>query len=143
MSETVYVQYDEKTGDYVLPLPEKMCADLNWNSGDTLVWTMGEDGTIMLSKKEEPKPKLFMIDAVSSFRMRYVVEAACAEHAMDVVTMKEAQEFSQEHLDEMIVSAREVDEAEVLRQCDIDNSYARAWNDAHKLNAFTTSKGWI
>jgi hypothetical protein len=137
MSETVYVQYDSRSGDYILPLPEKMCADLGWSTGDTLVWTIKDDGTIMLSKKE---PKYFMVDAVSSFRMRYVVEADCAEHAADVVTMKQASEFSQDHMDEMIASVRQVDEAEILRQCDVDNVYASSWTNKHKLDVFVTRK---
>ncbi|MFN9959643.1 MAG: hypothetical protein ACK55I_41690, partial [bacterium] len=66
--------------------------------------------------------------------MRYVIECESAEHAKDVVTMKEAEEFSQLHLDETISYARVIDDAEYLRLFDEDNEYLKVWTDAQKFN---------
>jgi hypothetical protein len=64
------------------------------------------------------------------------------EYALDTVVMKEAKEFSQEHLDEVIVSHRVMDStAEALVQCDMDNSYCSTWTDDQKINAFFTREG--
>jgi hypothetical protein len=64
------------------------------------------------------------------------------EYALDTVVMKEAKEFSQEHLDEVIVSHRVMDStAEALVQCDLDNSYCSSWTDEQKINAFFTRDG--
>ena len=88
--------------------------------------------------------KWVMVECVSMFRMRYMVEAPeeHPEYALDTVVMKEAKEFSQEHLDEVIVSHRVMDStAEALVQCDLDNSYCSSWTDEQKLNAFFTREG--
>jgi hypothetical protein len=65
--------------------------------------------------------------------MRYVVECESAEHAKDVVTMKEAEEFSQLYLDETITSTRVIDDAEYLRIFDEDNDYLKDWSDEQKF----------
>lgn len=88
--------------------------------------------------------KWVMVDCVSMFRMRYMVEVPeeHPEYALDTVVMKEAKEFSQEHLDEVIVSHRVMDStAEALVQCDLDNSYCSSWTDEQKINAFFTRDG--
>jgi len=88
--------------------------------------------------------KWVMVECVSMFRMRYMVEAPeeHPEYALDTVVMKEAKEFSQEHLDEVIVSHRVMDStAEALVQCDLDNSYCSSWTDEQKLDAFFTREG--
>ena len=85
--------------------------------------------------------KWVMVECVSMFRMRYMVEVP-EEHpdwALDTVTMQEAKEFSQEHLDEVIVSHRVMDTAEALVQCDLDNGYCSGWTDEQKMNAFFTT----
>lgn len=51
---------------------------------------------------------LFVVETISQFRTRYVVECQEAEHAADTVTMEEADEFSQMHLGEIILSTREI-----------------------------------
>ena len=56
-----------------------------------------------------------LVECVSMFRMRYLVEAPAdhPEYALDDVTMNDAKEFSQEHIDENIISHRVVTEEEV------------------------------
>ena len=80
----------------------------------------------------------YLVETVSVFRIRYVVEAQCAEHAKDevtMVTMNDAsfREFSQLHIDEMITSTREIDQAEYLRLYDEDNPHFKDWTDEDKL----------
>lgn len=84
-----------------------------------------------------------MVECVSTFRMRYMVEAPAdhPEYALDDVTMQTAKEFSQEHIGEQIISHRVMSTAEALVQCDLDNSYCSEWNDDQKINVFFTREG--
>ena len=78
----------------------------------------------------------YLVETISVFRMRYVVEAECAEHAKDEVTMNndgKLHEFSQLHIDEMITSTREIDRTEYLRLFDEDNDYLASWDEDSKL----------
>jgi hypothetical protein len=75
----------------------------------------------------------YLVETISMFRMRYVVECESAEHAQDTVTMNEAEEFSQMHIDELVTSAREIDDAEYLRVFDEDNDYLREWTEGQKF----------
>ena len=79
----------------------------------------------------------YLVETVSIFRMRYVVEAWSASDAKDEVTMNndgQLHEFSQLHIDEMITSTREIDRAEYLRMFDEDNDYLQDWDEEQKLN---------
>ena len=75
----------------------------------------------------------YLVETIDFFRMRYVVECESAEHAKDVVTMKEAEEFSQLYLDETITSTRVIDDAEYLRIFDEDNDYLKEWSEEEKF----------
>ena len=55
----------------------------------------------------------YLVETVSMFRMRYVVEAEEIYHAADEVCMEAAEEFGQRHIAENIVSIREVSDEEV------------------------------
>ena len=89
-----------------------------------------------------PNTEWVLVDAVSMFRIRYMVEVPVgkAEWALDTVTMNEAKEFSQEHLGETIVSHRVLTQAEALAQCDIDNEYTADWTSEHKIQTFLTTE---
>lgn len=79
----------------------------------------------------------YLVETISMFRMRYVVEAENADHAQDEVTMNyggELAEFSQKHVDELIISAREIDRDEYLRLFDEDNKYLESWDEDQKFN---------
>lgn len=71
--------------------------------------------------------KLYLVETVSIFRMRYVVEAKEAEHACDEVVCEigneNFKEFSQKHVDECITSCWELTEEEYLDTFDQDNDY--------------------
>jgi len=78
----------------------------------------------------------YLVETVSVFRMRYVVEAKTASDARDEVTISvgdDFKEFSHLHLDEMISSTREIDQAEYLRIFDEDNVYLKDWTEDQKL----------
>ena len=75
----------------------------------------------------------YLVETIDFFRMRYIIECESAEHAKDIVTMKEAEEFSQLYLDETITSTRVIDDAEYLRMFDEDNDYLREWSDEQKF----------
>ena len=83
------------------------------------------------------KKKLYMVETVSIFRHRYVVEAKEETHALDEVTCfrgdTEFKEFSQKHVDECITSSREISKEEFLKMFDVDNDYLKDWNDKQKL----------
>ena len=68
---------------------------------------------------------LFVVDTISTFRHRYVIECKTLEHAYDTVAMEEASEFSQMHLGEQIVTGREIKRKEFDRM----NEALRAHGD--------------
>ena len=79
----------------------------------------------------------YIVEAISMFRMRYVIEADCAEHAADEVTMQNANEFSQLHLGEHISSVRQISDEEL---CDLffeDNPHLKDWPREHAFNYVT------
>jgi hypothetical protein len=105
--------------------------------------------------------KYVMVDTVSMFRMRYCVEVPddvgeeiyfkdgtrsfpCTpeEYAMDTVTCEEAKEFTQTHLEEVIVSTREVTLEEAVAQYRLDEpTLGEAWDDEIIINNSITPIG--
>ncbi len=145
---TVIVEEDPETGDLILPFPEGLCDQLGWEIDDTLNWEPNDDGSFTLSKKVETQ--WVLVECVSTFRQRYMIEVPVgvddfgkdkSTWALDTVTMNKAQEFSQEHLGEQIVSHRVVTKEEALALCDKDNDYTKSWDEETKMkNFFTTWK---
>ena len=83
--------------------------------------------------------KLYLVETVSVFRHRYVVEAKEEIHACDEVVMNvghayadDFQEFSQYHVDEMISSSREISMDEYVKLFDKDNDYLKNWTTEQK-----------
>lgn len=106
-----------------------------------LTWTAQEltkDQSVESTVKVEPENKIYIVEAISMFRMRYAVRCQSAEHAMDTVVLEEAEELSQEHLQEVISSTREVTEAEFLQIFDQDNGYLSSWDAERKLKFIHT-----
>lgn len=82
--------------------------------------------------------KLYLVEVMSTFRMRYVVEAREEEHAHDEVVMNEhdpelLREFSQEHIGTQIFSSRELSATDYMELFDKDNGYLKSWPDAKKI----------
>ena len=85
---------------------------------------------------------LYLVETISIFRQRYVVEAKEAEHAADEVVLNTSglynenfREFSQKHIDETITSVRKIKEKEYLRLFDEDNDYLQSWTDEKKKDS--------
>ena len=83
-------------------------------------------------------PKLVMVDVLSSFRMRYVVQVQDdIRDALDEVVWSEGspdfKEFSQKHIDPTaILDYREITEEEYLKLFNQDNDYLKEWTDEQK-----------
>lgn len=75
----------------------------------------------------------YLVETISSFRHRYVIECENGIHAIDTVTCEEAEEMSQHHIGETIFSNREIDDAEYIRIFNEDNDYLREWTDEQKF----------
>lgn len=98
--------------------------------------------------------KYIMVDTVSQFRMRYVVEVPddveegeypCTpeDYAMDMVTCEEAKEFTQHHLGETIVSTREVSLEEAIAQFRKDEPmFGESWGDEQITKSAITPIGY-
>jgi hypothetical protein len=142
MSYIVTLEKDPETGDLILPLPEKLLKETGWKTGDTLDWNDNGDGTFSMTKKEATT-EWVLVETVSQFRERYMVEVPIGKAlwALDTVVMNEAKEFSQEHLGETIVSHRVVSVEEALSMCDRDNAYCSSWSDDKKIDTFFTKEG--
>ena len=88
------------------------------------------------------KNKWVLVECISQYRMRYMVEVPedHPEWALDTVTMEEAKEFSQHWLGETIFSHRVIeDEQTAVALCRADNTYIDPWNDDQVKNAFFTT----
>ena len=140
---TVTLEEDPATGDVILPFPEEMLTEVGWEEGDVLVWKDNQDGTFSITKKPSEEKEWILVETVSQFRQRYMVEVpkGKADWALDTVTMNEAKEFSQEHLGETIVSHRVISQADALTLCDLDNEYGGDWTEKQKIQAFFTREG--
>lgn len=97
--------------------------------------------------------KYVLVEAVSQFRQRYVIEVpdnhnegeypcTAEQWAADTVTSEEMVEFSQLWLGETIVSTREIAKEEIVPLCDKDNEYCQSWDDEKKLEVFVTPVGY-
>ena len=131
----VDVQEDEN-GEPIIELPEELLQQTGWSEGTHIEWIDNKDGSFTMKEVTE----LVMVECISQFRERYLVEVpkGKTEWALDTVTMNEAKEFSQLHIGETIVSHRVVSKEEALEICDVDNSYVQSWSEEQKVNAFFT-----
>jgi len=116
--------------------------------GDVLNWKDNKDGSYSITKKVSEDKQWVLVECISTFRQRYMVEVPVGtdEHgkdktlwALDTVTMEEAKEFSQEHLGEQIVSHRVVTKKEALALFDQDNDYTNSWDKETKMKTFFTT----
>ncbi len=141
MSKTWTLEVEQAPdGEYFIQLNDEILEESGFAIGDEIQWVDQGDGSWML-KKVKPETEWVMVETVSQFRMRYMVEVPKGkkEWALDTVTCQEAKEFSQEHIGESIVSHRVVSEEEGIKICDEDNNYCAVWTEAQKKNAFFTT----
>lgn len=57
----------------------------------------------------------YLINAVSVFRMTYVIDAPSLDWAKDAIVSGEVEDADQEHLDQLIVDSREITKEEFDR----------------------------
>lgn len=80
----------------------------------------------------------YLVETISMFRLRYVVEGLEETHACDEVLMNKdsgtLEEFSQLHLDEIITSSRELTDEEYISLFDRDNQYCADWTNDLKFS---------
>lgn len=135
---------EDDNGELILPLSDAILAGLDWKTGDLIEWIDNKDGSWTMKKR---KTQLVLVEAISTFRQRYLVEVPTGTDqygydktlwALDTVTSEEAKEFSQKHLGETIVSHRVVTADEALQLCDEDNDYCKNWSEENKINTFFT-----
>jgi len=89
------------------------------------------------------KKKLFVVDTISSFRMRYVIEADELEHAYDEVLMRSSgdnkdafEEMTQRYLGETVLDGREITKKEfnsMLTQYESDKNELSSYWMGEKL----------
>ncbi len=98
-----------------------------------------DDGSFTMEKIENAETELVLVEAMSMFRMRYVVEVpkGKSDWALDTVSCEEAVELSQKHLGEHIVSHRVITEKEFFDVFDEDNDYLKKWDADKKKNMIT------
>lgn len=127
-----------ESGEHFIELPKEALNETGWKVGDRLKWIDQHDGSWKLEKMET---QLVLVEAISQFRERYVVEVPVGEDkvewALDTVTMDKAQEFSQKWLGETIISHRVVSTDEVIKLFDEDNDYLKDWSEDKKLEYIT------
>jgi len=145
MSKYTIKLEEDKNGELILPLSDELLKEVGWKEGDTLQWKDNENGSYTLSKKNDSiETEWVLVEAISQFRERYVVEVpkGKSEYALDTVTMDEAKEFSQKHLGETIVSSRVISEKDALDLFDEDNDYIKDWDDDKKIECGFTPAGY-
>jgi hypothetical protein len=92
--------------------------------------------------------KFILVETLSQYRMRYVVEVpdnhnegdfrcTAIQWAEDTVTCDEMKEFSQKWIGETILDSREVNREEIIKICDLDNDYLKSWTDEQKMSLVT------
>ncbi len=134
---SVKLKQDE-SGNLILPISEKLMKEVGWEIGDSIEWSDNGDGSWTMTKKV--KTKLVMVETVSSFRIRYVVELpedAEEEMAHDrVLNDGDIKEFSQVHISEEVSGSRVVTNKQYLKVFNEDNMYLRSWKEDSKFTAF-------
>jgi hypothetical protein len=89
---------------------------------------------------------LYLVETVSMFRMRYVIECKEETHATDTVITGNAgdgeiiPELSQQHIDENITSVRKISMPEYMEIFDKDNDYLKSWSKEQKRKMITKVK---
>ena len=114
MKKIITLLEGEMPGEVILPLDDEIFAETGWDIGDTIKWTDNGDGSWTMSKVKEDK-QLVLVETVVMHRRRYLIETpkGHADYALDDVVCHDAKEFSEDVLDEVIVSHRTIDYAEV------------------------------
>lgn len=136
---TVDLIKDYETDDMFLPLTNEILKDCGWEVGDEIEWIDNKDGSWTMQKvQKQVEQRYFLVECISTHRMRYVVKAKNHFDAESAVVRGTALEFSQKHLGETVTSSHEITHEHILKLCDEDNNYCKTWSDEKKFEAFVT-----
>lgn len=86
-------------------------------------------------QKNTSEDKIFIVETISTFKIRYAIRGKSLEHAMDTVTCKEAEELDQDWLGETIFGCKEITEKQFLKN-EANLSYMtnpNVWTKERKL----------
>jgi bifunctional DNA-binding transcriptional regulator/antitoxin component of YhaV-PrlF toxin-antitoxin module len=144
MSKYTIQLEEDGYGNLIIPFTAELLEEVGWKEGDTLEWTDNKDGSFMITKQIETETEWVLVETISQFRQRYVVEVpkGKSEYALDSVTTEDVKEFSQKHLGETVVSHRVISEKDALDLFDKDNDYLQGWTDEQKMQTGFTSAGY-
>lgn len=126
---------EDGSGDVIIPLDPSMVSSLGWKPGDTVIWKDNNDGTFSITKKEIMTKKLLMVESVSMFRMRYLVEvdegdeeltSAELDNMLEGLKADECEELGQKHIGQQLMSTRIVSHDEALALALEDNPYTNS-----------------
>lgn len=128
---------EKENGEMYIELNDEILEGSGLEIGDTLNWKDNGDGSYSLTKIEGD---LYLVESISVFRIRHVVRAKNAEHAMDEVVCDDGnlREFSQKHIDCSIIDARKITAEEYLKIFDKDNGYLSTWSEDQKMGLINT-----
>lgn len=125
---------EDEFGNLFVPLSDELLKEVGWKIGDTIEWIDNKDGSFSLKKKVPGK--LILVETISYFRQRYVVPEGTN---LDNINFYELKEFSQKHIDERMMSSREISLEEVVKICDEDNEYCSTWTEDQKIRTFVNN----
>lgn len=137
---TVTVEEDSLTKELVLPFPPELINELKWEINDTLDFQAQGSGFVIknLSLEERnSEEKIFIIETISTFKITYAIKGKSLEHAMDTVTMEEADEINQEFLGETILGGREISKKDLLEKelnFPYMNAHPEIWTEEKKMS---------
>lgn len=123
----------------ILPLDEQLCSEVNWKIGDTIEWIDNKDGSFSLRKKQV-KTELVLVESISTFRMRYVVEVPIGkkELASAIINSEDAIPLSQHHISEHVALTQVIDMEEYKHIFDEDNNLPYIFSDEQKAEFINT-----
>jgi bifunctional DNA-binding transcriptional regulator/antitoxin component of YhaV-PrlF toxin-antitoxin module len=118
----IVLQSSGIVGELFLEIPGEILKSKGWKEGDTLDCSVTEGGAISLVKQEQ-KTELILVETVSKFRIRYLVEVPIGkkEWAEDTVVLSEVEQLGQTYLGEDIISSRVISKAEAMEAALEDN----------------------
>lgn len=95
----------------------------------------------MNTKKTQTEGKIFIVETISTFKIRYAIRCKSLEDAMDTVACEEADELDQNWLGETIFGGKEITEKQFLndeiKDVNIENN-PQIWTKQRKLEMIHT-----
>ena len=127
---------DPVTKDCILQFDPLFLEDLDWRIGDVIDISDSDGSLVMINRtlEERKEDKIFIVETISQFKIRYAVRGKSLEHAMDTVTCEEAEEMDQKFIGETIFGGHEVTQEQFLVEQAVENEYLKNWSKEKKLS---------